>query len=71
MESYIKNGKEKKFHDPLAVACAINPQIGVWKNVDIFREQDGSWGSVLSDNPLNKIIIDYDYELFLKTLMFK
>lgn len=57
----------KKMHDPLAACCAIDPSIGTWANVDLFREY-GKWGCQL--NPLSKIqiITSYDHERFVKTL---
>jgi len=69
MESYLKkhpNGK--KFHDPLAACCAINPSIGVWENVVLFREK-GKWGSKLINENGIKIIIDYDKKKFIDTLI--
>jgi pyrimidine-specific ribonucleoside hydrolase len=61
----------KAFHDPLAACCAINPDIGTWASVRMFREK-GHWGAKLAepDDPLAAdIIIDYDHELFVKTLL--
>lgn len=57
----------KKFHDPLAAMCAINPDIGVWKKVEIYKDR-GSWGSRLCPGSDCEIIIDYDRELFIDTL---
>ena len=71
MEIYLqKRPAGKAFHDPLAACCAINPDIGTWAKVRMFREK-GQWGATLAepDDPLAAdIIIDYDRELFVQTL---
>lgn len=69
MEKYLrKHPAGKKFHDPLAACCAINPDIGVWREVELYREQ-GKWGSRFSNKPNAHIIVDYDREMFLETLL--
>lgn len=69
MSVYLrKHPNGKKFHDPLAACCAINPSIGVWCDVEIYREK-GQWGSKLSEKPNAKIIIDYDKEKFIETML--
>lgn len=57
----------KKLHDPLAACCAIEPRIGTWREVELFRKK-GKWGSRLSPGSNTWIIIDYDAELFFATL---
>ena len=57
----------KKLHDPLAACCAIEPRIGTWREVELFRKK-GKWGSRLSAGSGTWIIIDYDPELFFETL---
>lgn len=68
MESYLARRPEgKKFHDPLAAMCALNPEIGTWAEVDLYRE-NGMWGSKLSSGSGSQIIVDYNRDLFLKTM---
>ena len=57
----------KKLHDPLAACCAIEPRIGTWREVELYREK-GKWGSRLRQGSNTWIIIDYDAELFFETL---
>ena len=47
MEVFLENKYGKKLHDPLAACCAIDPLIGEWAEVELFREK-GDWGSKLS-----------------------
>lgn len=69
MGAYLKrNPAGKLLHDPLAACCAINPNIGTWAEVEIFRER-GEWGAKLSPNSGVRIITDYDHEQFLKVLL--
>ena len=57
----------KKLHDPLAACCAIDPTIGEWAEVEVYRKK-GEWGSRLSPNSGTRIIVDYDRDKFLRTL---
>ncbi|CAF3495457.1 unnamed protein product [Rotaria sp. Silwood1] len=71
MSVYLKNPgkKEKAFHDPLTACCAIDLSIGQWKDVQLYMdEKTKEWGSMISENPNIKIIVDYDHEKFLSTL---
>ncbi|CAF2798590.1 unnamed protein product [Rotaria sp. Silwood2] len=71
MSIYLKKtGKnEKAFHDPLTACCAIDLSIGQWKDVQLYMdEKTKEWGSIISENPNIKIIVDYDHEKFLSTL---
>jgi len=71
MGVYLRKRSEgKAFHDPLDACCAINTDIGTWAKVRMFREE-GHWGAEPAepDDPLAAdIIIDYDRDLFIKTL---
>jgi len=58
----------KAFHDPLAACCAINPEIGEWAEVELYRER-GEWGSFLYAGSGVKIIVGYNPEKFLETLL--
>jgi inosine-uridine nucleoside N-ribohydrolase len=70
MGYYLSKNKEgKKFHDPLAACCAIDPSIGEWAEVEIYRDRNGHWGSRLSPGTGTWIITGYDRTKFLKTLM--
>jgi pyrimidine-specific ribonucleoside hydrolase len=58
----------KAFHDPLAACCAIEPEIGEWAEVELYRER-GEWGSYLLEGSGVKIIVGYDHEKFVQTLL--
>ncbi|CAF4024704.1 unnamed protein product, partial [Rotaria sordida] len=48
---------------------AIDLSIGQWKDVQLYMdEKTKEWGSIISENPNIKIIVDYDHEKFLSTL---
>lgn len=69
MDYYLRKRPEgKKFHDPLAACCAINPDIGEWAEVELYREK-GEWGARLCSGTGTWIIVDYDRALFEKTLL--
>lgn len=69
MEYYLrKKPAGKKFHDPLAACCAINPDIGEWVEVEVYREK-GEWGSRPCEGTNTWIIIDYDHALFVDTFL--
>lgn len=57
----------KKFHDPLAACCAIDPSIGEWAEVELYRER-GRWGSRLAPGSDTRIIVGYDRAKFIATL---
>ena len=63
-----KNPKGKALHDPLAACCAIDPDIGEWAEVDLYRER-GEWGAKPSPGSGVQIITDYDRERFVRTLL--
>ena len=45
MTSYLRRNKAgKKFHDPLAACCALDPSIVSWAEVELVRH-GGKWGS--------------------------
>ena len=68
MAYYLSRKPEgKKFHDPLAACCAIDPSIGTWANVDLYREK-GQWGSRLNPDSDVEIILTYDHEKFVRVL---
>jgi hypothetical protein len=66
-EPALADEEGKKFHDPLAACCAIDESIGIWAEVELYREK-GGWGSRLSPGSGVWIITGYDREKFLKTL---
>ncbi len=68
MDDYLRRKPGgKKFHDPLAACCAIEPEIGEWAEVELFRK-GGGWGSRLDPGANTRIIIGYDHERFVRTL---
>ena len=69
MARYLyKSPAGKAFHDPLAACCAINPSIGEWADVELYRA-GGEWGSYLAENSGVKIIVGHDHEQFVRTLL--
>jgi len=46
MERYLERRDGKKWHDPLAACCAIDPHCCEFKEVEVYREK-GKWGSRL------------------------
>ncbi len=68
MQTYLDESPDgKKFHDPLAACCAIDPSIGEWAEVELYRE-NGQWGSRLAPGSGVQIIIGYDRARFVDTL---
>lgn len=58
----------KKLHDPLAACCAIDPEIGTWAHVKMFRKR-GEWGSRLAEGSSTRIIIAHDDARFRRTFL--
>ncbi|MEO8703872.1 MAG: nucleoside hydrolase [Kofleriaceae bacterium] len=68
MSAYLdKTPSGKAFHDPLAACCAIDPSIGEWAEVELYRAR-GEWGSRLAPGSGIQIIIGYDHAKFVDTL---
>ncbi len=57
----------KALHDPLTACCAIEPKIGKWAPVIVFRTVHDEWGSELSPESTTQIITSYDPNLFFRT----
>ena len=57
----------KKLHDPLAACCAIDEQIGLWAEVDLYR-RGRRWGARLAPGSGVFIITGYDPERFFAVL---
>ena len=68
MDIYLQKNAEKKFHDPLAALCFVNPSICKFENVELEREKN-SWSSKLSKNSNTIISISVDIKEFEKELM--
>lgn len=60
------DARGKKFHDPLAACCAIDPSIGEWAEVELYRSR-GEWGSRLAPGSGVRIITGYDRARFIET----
>jgi pyrimidine-specific ribonucleoside hydrolase len=58
----------KIIHDPLAACCAIDPGIGTWAEVEIYRER-GEWGARHAFGTRTLIITGYDRQRFLGTFL--
>ena len=69
MRHYLsRHPKGKALHDPLAAACAIDPEIGEWAEVELYRER-GEWGAFALEGSGVRIITGYDHERFVRTLL--
>lgn len=69
MAHYLRERPEgKAFHDPLAAACAIDESIAEWAEVELYRER-GEWGSRLSSGSGTHIIVGYDHDRFVESLL--
>jgi len=69
MSAYLSKRKDgKKFHDPLAACCALNPDIGIWAEVEMVREK-GQWGAEPAPGSSTRIITGYHHERFVETLL--
>lgn len=69
MSVYLNKSPDgKKFHDPLAACCALNPEIGIWAEVEVYREK-GQWGARPLEGSPTQIITGYNHELFVETLL--
>jgi inosine-uridine nucleoside N-ribohydrolase len=69
MRKYLERRPEgKAFHDPLAACCAIDPEIGEWAEVELYRAR-GEWGSYLHEGSGVRIIVGYDHPRFLRTML--
>jgi hypothetical protein len=58
----------KIIYDPLAACCAIDPGIGTWAEVEIYRERD-EWGARHASGTQTPIITGYDRQRFLGTFL--
>ncbi len=68
MDVYLrKRPAGKKFHDPLAACCALDPEIATWAEVELYRKR-GKWGSRLQPGSGTRIIVEHDHERFLSVL---
>ena len=67
MAPYVAEGKTKALHDPLAAMCALDPSIGTWAEVEVYREK-GEWGARLSPGSGTMIITKYDRDRFIQAL---
>jgi pyrimidine-specific ribonucleoside hydrolase len=69
MDVYLRRKPAgKAIHDLVAACCAIDPEIGTWAEVVVYRER-GQWGARLVPGSGTWIIIGYDRERFLATLL--
>ena len=69
MNIYLENKpKGKLFHDPLAAAAMINPDICEWREVELYRRK-GKWGSVLKNGTNTFISVKADRDKFVKELI--
>jgi pyrimidine-specific ribonucleoside hydrolase len=68
MERYLRRHPGgKKFHDPLAACCAVEPDIGTWAEVSLAREP-GGWCARLAPGTRTFIITGHDHERFVRVL---
>ncbi len=67
MNRYLEKHPSKLFHDPLAIAVAIEENICEYRNVEVYREK-GEWGSKILESSNTKISINVDFDKMLLTL---
>jgi len=66
MTGYLRKHPEgKKFHDPLAACCALDPSIAQWTQVEVYRAQ-GKWGSRAAEGSGTWITVAVDHAAFLR-----
>jgi hypothetical protein len=69
MDVYLRDKpKGKLFHDPLAAAAMINPDICEWREVELYRKQ-GKWGSRLMTGTGTFISIIADRQKLIEELV--
>jgi inosine-uridine nucleoside N-ribohydrolase len=69
MDYYLRHRPAgKAIHDLVAACCAIDPAIGMWAEVEVYREH-GQWGARMKPGSGTWIITGYDRERFLATLL--
>lgn len=62
-----KNPNGKKFHDPLAAAVMVRPQICTFRQVEMYRAR-GEWGARPSDQSNTWISIEANRQAFIEFL---
>jgi len=60
---YMQRHPDKKFHDPLAAACHLWPEIATWFQ-GVPRREKGGWTVDPSDSDQTLVIADVNRELF-------
>lgn len=69
MSQYLEERPEGKlFHDPLAMACALDPLVGSWIEGVSYREK-GKYGFRKQDGTNTFAIESYDHERFISVLL--
>jgi len=64
MDIYLSNHAAKKFHDPLAAACHLYPEIGTFVRGTPCKLEQG-WSTVLDDKG-DRVLADVDRKAFWK-----
>jgi pyrimidine-specific ribonucleoside hydrolase len=68
MSAYLRRNGDKKLHDPLALAVALDESVCQFAEVEVFRSK-GGWGSRLAPGTNVWISIDYDPLKFQSVLL--
>lgn len=63
-----EGSSKKKYHDPFALCCAIDPDIALWEEVMIFRDGP-NWGCYNCPETKIFITVSYEHSSFLDTLL--
>jgi len=63
MSIYLSKHSSKKFHDPMAAACHVHPEIGKWFCGKPKYNKDNQWTTVPNKNG-DQILYDVDHEIF-------
>lgn len=68
LDLYMQRHKEKKFHDPLAAACHLFPEIATWYN-GVPQYSGGGWTVLPAETDKVQIIADVDRDRFWDVML--
>lgn len=67
---FKKHSNGKALHDVIAAAVAIEPEIGIWKQVSLYRTKNNEWGCTEdSGAETSEIMIRLDISAFNRVLV--
>ncbi|MDX6744092.1 nucleoside hydrolase [Actinocorallia sp. A-T 12471] len=66
MELYLRRKRDGKLlHDPTAACCALDPEIAVWAEAEVYREP-GGWGGRPAPGSGTFLTVALDHEAFFR-----